>query len=117
MTDTKKPKAKALVGIFAQQWQGSVHPKTQEWTADLDRNGNRIPAEAFTVVVENGTTDDLPPVISAKRVKKLSTLRDDLHLQDAKDYVLVRSRDFDGRDGRIPAIKGWYRPKAEPISI
>ena len=114
---TKPPKAKALTGVFAQQWQGSVHPQTGEWTADVDRNGNRIPANTFTVVVENGDTDDLPPVLSAKRIAKLNELRDDLLLEDDKDYVLIRTRKFDGRDGRIPAIKAWYRPKAEPLSI
>ena len=106
-----------LTGVFAQQWQGSTNPRTGSWEPELDRNGKRIPSASVTVTIEDGSKSDLPTVLTAKRIAKLSELRPDLSLDSSRDYVLTRTRQFDDRDGRTPAIRGWYRPKAEPISI
>ena len=109
-------KTKVLTGVFAQQWQGSIDQRTGQWNAEIDRNGKRIPSDAFTCTIVNGSKSDLDSVLTNTRVNKLQAARPDMHLEN-KDYVLVRTREFDDRDGREPAIRGWYRPKAEPISI
>ena len=114
-TNTRKRKAKALTGVFAQQWQGSVD-RDGQWKADLDRNGNRIPANSFTCTIVNGSKSDLAPVLTKSRIAKLQAAYPAFMLEN-KDYVLVRTREFDDRDGREPAIRGWFRPKAEAISI
>ena len=106
-----------LTGVFAQQWQGSTNPRTGSWEPELDRNGKRIPSASVTCTMENGAKGDLPTVLTAKRIAKLSELRPDLSLDSSRDYVLTKTKQFDDRDGRTPAIRGWYRPKAEPISI
>lgn len=106
-----------LKGIFAQQWQGSLNPRSGAWEPELDRNGKRIPSSSVTVTIEDGSKGDLPTVLKSQRIAVLSELRPDLSLDSSRDYVLTRTRQFDDRDGRTPAIRGWYRPKAEPISI
>ena len=111
-------KVKPLTGVFAQQMQGSTDQRTGKWTPDTDRYGKPIYSESFTVTVENGSKSELPSVITAKRIAKLVSGESKVaNLDKSRDYVLVRTREFDDREGRTPAIKAWYRPKAEPVTI
>lgn len=117
MSNLRK-KLKQITGVFAQQQLGSIDPRTGKWKPKVDQNENILYSTAFTFTMENTSKAEVPAVLTAKRIAGLKVIEPKaFRLDESKDYVLTRTQQFEERDGRPPAVKAWYRPKAEPVTI
>ena len=119
-TDTPTPIEKPITGVFAQQAKIKIDKRTGEKVVDKDANENVIYSNSFTFTMENKSKEDFPATISARRIQALKMVEPKaFRLDETKDYVRTNVISFKASEekGFPPAVRAWYRPKAEPVTI
>ena len=119
-TDTPTPIEKPITGVFAQQAKIKIDKRTGEKVVDKDANENVIYSNSFTFTMENKSKEDFPATISARRIQALKMVEPKaFRLDETKDYVRTNVISFKASEekGFPQAVRAWYRPKAEPVTI